>query len=113
MLAGLYRGPGHDIVAWNAALVDDMAYTQPVFYEFEKLSAPVLLMVGDKDTTALGKNLAPPAVRATLGNYPVLAKAAASRFPHARLVEFADLGHAPQIQAPEIFHKALLDGMRK
>ena len=32
MLAGLYRGPGHDIVAWNAALTDDMAYTQPVFY---------------------------------------------------------------------------------
>jgi len=43
MLAGLYRGPGRDIVAWNAALTDDMAYTQPVFYEFEKISAPVLL----------------------------------------------------------------------
>ena len=36
MLAGLYRGPGHDIVSWNMALVDDMAYTQPVFYEFEQ-----------------------------------------------------------------------------
>jgi pimeloyl-ACP methyl ester carboxylesterase len=113
MLAGLYRGPGHDIVSWNMALVDDMAYTQPVFYEFEKLSVPVLLMVGDKDTTAIGKNLAPPEVRATLGNYPALAKAAVSRFPHARLVEFADLGHAPQIQAPDAFHQALLDGLRK
>ena len=60
MLAGLYRGPGHDIVSWNAALVDDMAYTQPVFYEFEKMSVPVLLLIGDKDTTAIGKNLAPP-----------------------------------------------------
>lgn len=112
MLAGLYRGPGHDIVSWNAALVDDMAYTQPVFYEFEKLSVPVLLLIGDKDTTALGKNLAPQAVRAMLGNYPVLAKAAASRFPQARLVEFPDLGHAPQIQAADAFHKALLEGMR-
>jgi pimeloyl-ACP methyl ester carboxylesterase len=27
------------------------------------------------------------------------------------LVEFPDLGHAPQIQAPERFHKALLDGL--
>lgn len=113
MLAGLYRGPGHDIVAWNAALTDDMAYTQPVFYAFEKISAPVLLLIGDKDTTALGKHLAPPAVRPTLGHYPVLAKAAAARFPHAQLVEFPDLGHAPQIQAPDVFHKALLDGLQK
>jgi pimeloyl-ACP methyl ester carboxylesterase len=111
MLAGLYRGPGHDIVAWNGALVDDMALTQPVFYEFEKISVPVLLLIGDKDTTAIGKNLAPPAVRPTLGNYTVLAKEAASRFPHARLVEFPELGHAPQIQAPDVFHKALLDNL--
>ena len=113
MLAGLYRGPGHDIVAWNAALVDDMAYTQPVFYELENISVPVLLMIGDKDTTAIGKNLAPPAVRATLGNYPMLGKAAAARIPHVQLIEFSDLGHAPQIQAPEDFHRALLDGLRK
>jgi pimeloyl-ACP methyl ester carboxylesterase len=51
-------------------------------------------------------------VRPTLGNYPVLGKAAAARIPHAKLVEFPDLGHAPQIQAPDIFNKALLDGMR-
>jgi len=113
MLAGLYRGPGHEIVAWNAALVDDMAYTQPVFYELEKISVPVLLMIGDKDTTAIGKNLAPPAIRSTLGNYPALGKAAAARIPHVQLVEFPDLGHAPQIQSPEEFHKALLDGMRQ
>jgi pimeloyl-ACP methyl ester carboxylesterase len=94
------------------ALVDDMAFTQPVFYEFEQLTVPVLLMIGDKDTTALGKNLAPPAVRAALGNYPALAKAAASRMPKARLVEFPDLGHAPQIQAPDAFHKALLEGLQ-
>jgi pimeloyl-ACP methyl ester carboxylesterase len=112
MLAGMYRGPGRDIVAWNSALLYDMIYTQPVFYEFEKIAPPVLLLIGDKDTTALGKNLAPPAVRATLGNYPVLGKAAA-RIPKARLIEFPDLGHSPQIQAPEVFHKALLDGLRQ
>jgi pimeloyl-ACP methyl ester carboxylesterase len=112
MLAGLFRGPGHDVVAWNAALTDDIAYTQPVFYEFEKISAPVLLLIGDKDTTAIGKNLASPAVRATLGHYPVLAKEAAARFPHAQLIEFPDFGHAPQIQAPDVFHKALLDGLQ-
>jgi pimeloyl-ACP methyl ester carboxylesterase len=112
MLAGLYRGPGRDIVAWNSALLYDMIYTQPVFYEFELVKPPVLLMIGDKDTTAIGKNLAPPDIRATLGNYPVLGKQAAARFPRAQLVEFAALGHAPQIQAPDAFHKALLDGLR-
>jgi pimeloyl-ACP methyl ester carboxylesterase len=112
MLAGMYRGPGRDIVAWNSALVYDMIDTQPVVYELEQLAMPVLIMIGDKDTTAVGKNLASPAVRATLGNYPVLAKAAAARIPHAQLVEFPDLGHAPQIQAPDEFHRALLDGIR-
>jgi pimeloyl-ACP methyl ester carboxylesterase len=70
-------------------------------------------MIGDKDNTAVGKNLAPPAIRPTLGNYPVLGKEAAARIPHARLVEFPDLGHAPQIQAAEVFNKALLEGLRQ
>jgi pimeloyl-ACP methyl ester carboxylesterase len=108
MLAGMYRGPGKDVVAWNSALTYDMIYTQPVFYEFEKLQMPVLLMIGDKDTTAPGKQLAPPELRATLGNYPVLAKAAVARMPKGKLIEFPDLGHSPQIQDPVRFHKALL-----
>jgi pimeloyl-ACP methyl ester carboxylesterase len=112
MLAGMYRGPGHDAVAWNSALLYDMIFTQPVFYEFEALKMPVLLMIGDQDTTAIGKNLAPPSIRPMLGNYAALGKAAAARIPHAVLIEFSNLGHAPQIQAPGVFHKALLDGIR-
>ena len=111
MLAGLNSGPGREVVAWNSALIYDMIATQPVVYELGLLQPPVLLMIGDKDTTAIGKDLAPPAVRASLGNYPALGKAAAAAIPHARLVEFADLGHAPQIQAPEVFHAALLAGL--
>ncbi len=111
MLAGLNSGPGHTIVAWNSALLYDMIYTQPVVYELGRLAMPVLLMIGDKDTTAIGKNFALPAIRPTLGNYPALGKAAAAQIPHATLVEFPDLGHAPQIQNPEAFHKALLDGL--
>ncbi len=111
MLAGMYRGAGRDSVAWDSALLDDMIFTQPVVYEFDRLTTPTLLITGDKDTTAIGKDLAPPALRATLGDYPALGKAAAAHMPHARLVEFPDLGHAPQIQAPKRFHKALLDGL--
>jgi pimeloyl-ACP methyl ester carboxylesterase len=111
MLAGMYRGPGKAVVAWNSALTYDMIYSQPVFYEFEKLQMPVLLMIGDKDTTAPGKQLAPPELRATLGNYPMLAKAAVARMPNGKLIEFPDLGHSPQIQDPVRFHKALLNAL--
>jgi pimeloyl-ACP methyl ester carboxylesterase len=111
MLAGMYRGPGKQIVAWNSALLYDMIYTQPVVYEFGQLSMPTLLLIGQKDTTAIGKDAASAEVRAKIGHYPELGKAAAKAIPHATLVEFADLGHAPQMQDPDAFHKALLDGL--
>ena len=111
MLAGMYRGPGREAVAWDSALLYDMIYTQPVFYELEHLGMPVLLMIGDKDNTAIGKAMAPAELRPTLGNYAALGKAAAARMPHARLIEFPDLGHAPQLQAPERFHAALMGGL--
>ena len=90
-----------------------MIYSQPIIYELEALRAPTLLVIGDKDTTAFGKDVAPPDVRATLGDYPKLGKDAAKRIPNVRLVEFPDLGHSPQIQAPEVFHKALLEWLRE
>jgi pimeloyl-ACP methyl ester carboxylesterase len=111
MLAGMYRGPGADTVAWNSALLYDMIYTQPVVYEFGEIRVPTLLLIGDKDTTAIGKDLAPPDIRPTLGHYPELAKLAAQRIPGAKLVEFPDAGHAPQMQDPDAFHKALLAGL--
>ncbi|BAN24924.1 putative hydrolase protein transmembrane Alpha/beta hydrolase family fold protein [Caballeronia insecticola] len=111
MLAGMYRGPGKDVVAWNSALLYDMIYTQPVVYEFEQLRVPTLLLIGDKDTTAIGKDLAPPDIRPTLGRYPDLAKLAKERIEGAKLVEFPELGHAPQMQDPQAFHKALLEGL--
>jgi pimeloyl-ACP methyl ester carboxylesterase len=111
MLAGLYAGPGKELVAWNSASIYDMIYTQPVVYEFPEIAVPTLLMIGDKDTTAIGKDFSPPAVRAALGHYPELGKRAAAQIPHARLIEFPDLGHAPMIQDPKAFHKALLDGL--
>jgi pimeloyl-ACP methyl ester carboxylesterase len=108
MLAGMYRGPGKEAVAWSSALLYDMIFTQPVLYEFGRVQAPVLLFVGQKDNTAIGKDAAPAELKKKLGDYPRLGKEAARRFPHATLVEFPDLGHAPQIQDPAQFHEALL-----
>lgn len=113
MLAGMYRGPGRDLVAWNSALLYDMIYTQPVVYEMGAIQAPTLLMIGDKDTTAIGKDAAPPDIQPKLGRYPELAKLTARAIPNTTLVEFPELGHAPQMQEPQTFHKALLEGMAR
>ncbi|MBN3725893.1 alpha/beta fold hydrolase [Burkholderia sp. Ac-20379] len=111
MLAGMYRGPDRARVAWNSALLYDMILTQPVVYELPQLQTPTLLIVGDKDNTAIGKEYAPAKIRPTLGNYPLLAKQAAAAIPHVRLVEFPDAGHAPQMQDPAQFHAVLLKGL--
>ena len=91
MYAGLDGGSGKPLVAWNSALLYDMIYTQPVVSELENIAVPTLLMIGNRDNTAIGKDLASPAVRATLGHYPDLAKQAARRILQAQLIEFPDL----------------------
>jgi pimeloyl-ACP methyl ester carboxylesterase len=109
MLAGLNQGPGHNLVAWNSALIYDMIFTQPVYYEFKNLKVPTLLLIGTADTTAIGGDIAPPDVKARLGHYDRLGKEVAGMIPDAQLVEFPGLGHAPQMEEPERFHKALID----
>lgn len=113
MLAGMYRGHDRQTVAWNSALLYDMILNQPVVYELGDLKMPVLLMIGDKDNTAIGKDFAPADIRPTLGNYPELAKTTMAALKHGTLVEFPTLGHAPQIQDPDAFHAALLKGLAK
>ncbi|VVP87618.1 Putative aminoacrylate hydrolase RutD [Pseudomonas fluorescens] len=111
MYAGLSNGPGHKQVAWNSALIYDMIFTQPVYYEFKHLQMPTLLLIGTADNTAIGKDVAPAPVKAKLGNYAVLGKQVAALIPHATLVEFPGLGHAPQMEEPAQFHTALLQGL--
>jgi pimeloyl-ACP methyl ester carboxylesterase len=111
MLSGMYAGAGKERVAWNQALTSDMIYTQPVVYELGRIKAKTLLMIGGKDRTAPGVNRAPPDVAARLGNYPELARRAARTIPDATLVEFPEFGHSPQVEAPDGFHQALLEGL--
>jgi pimeloyl-ACP methyl ester carboxylesterase len=112
MLAGMYAGPGGDRVAWNQALTSDMVFNQPVIYELPNLKVPTTLFVGQRDRTAIGKDLASPELREKLGDYPALGKRAAAAIPGAKLVEFDDLGHSPQVEAPKRFNAALLDALR-
>ena len=113
MLAGLAQGPGHEAFATVTARIDDMIYTQPVVYEFPLIKASTLLLIGSKDTTAIGKDFAPPEVRAKLGHYAKLAPRTKAAIPGSTLVEFPDAGHAPQIQEPDKFDAALVEGLGK
>ncbi|PRY96300.1 pimeloyl-ACP methyl ester carboxylesterase [Jezberella montanilacus] len=113
MLAGLNRGPGHKLVALNSALIYDMIFTQPVVYEFSRLTVPTTLMLGDKDTTAIGSDIAPPEVKAKLGHYNELGKQVIKLIPKGALIDFPGFGHAPQIEDPAMFNKVLLDAITR
>lgn len=113
MLASTYQGPDGESAALSQARASDMIFTQPVVHEFPRLAVPVVLLIGERDTTAIGRDRAPPEIASTLGRYPELAREAEQRIPGARLVTFPDLGHSPQIEAPERFNTALLDALAK
>jgi pimeloyl-ACP methyl ester carboxylesterase len=109
MLAGMYGGPGKQRVAWNQALTSDMVFNQPVIYELPRIAVPTALIIGQRDRTAIGKDLASPELTKRLGDYPSLGKRAAAAIPKATLIELDDLGHSPQVEAPARFNAALLE----
>ncbi|MHA4843011.1 alpha/beta fold hydrolase [Flavitalea antarctica] len=106
--AGWTKNRNYTLVAWNSALVYDMIFTQPVVYEFKNLTMPVLLIIGQRDRTALGKANVPPRVRSSLGNYPKLGKQTARQIASSRLVELDGVGHLPHIEAYEKFRTAIM-----
>ena len=94
-------------IAWNSALQYDMIWTQPVLYEFGQLTMPVMLIIGTRDRTALGKDMAGAELGEKLGRYDRLGRFAARAIPGAKLVEFRDAGHMPQVEMFEAYGKAL------
>jgi pimeloyl-ACP methyl ester carboxylesterase len=97
--AGWTLNKEYPVIAKNAALTYDMIFTQPVVYEFENLTMPVLLIIGQRDRTALGKGKAPKDVQEKLGNYPLLGRETKKKIKHAELTEIDNVGHLPHIEA--------------
>lgn len=104
---GWIQGPDYPLLAWNAALTSDMIFTQPVFYEFKNIKAPTVLIIGQRDRTAIGKAWAPDNIKKKMGNYPALGKQAARMIPKAKLEELKGLGHMPFIEDYATFWKAM------
>lgn len=106
---GWIKGPDKETMARVSAITTDMVVTQPEFYEFPDLKTPTLLIIGERDRTAIGKNLVSEEIAATTGQYQVLGKAAAAAIPGAKLVALPGIGHAPQAEDYEAYLKALTD----
>lgn len=103
------HGPDAPQIAMVSALTSQMIYEQPVCYEFSKIIAPTLLVVGMKDRTAPGKDRVTPEIAAELGNFPLLGTKTAEEMPRAKLVEFDNVGHIPHLEAPDLFHREVLN----
>jgi pimeloyl-ACP methyl ester carboxylesterase len=107
VLAGWTRHPDYPKIAYVSALTSDMIFTQPVLYEFGNIQAPTLLIIGQRDRTAIGKARAPASVRESLGNYPNLGRKAARLIPKSSLVEIREAGHMPQVEQFQVYVEAL------
>ncbi len=113
LLAGWTLNKDYKLIAWNAALTYDMIFTQPVCYEFKNVTAPTLLIIGQRDRTALGKPLVSPEVRKTMGNYPELGRITHNEIKRSQLVEIDNIGHLPHIEAFDQFIEPLVKFLKE
>ena len=111
--AGFTRHAEYKKVAWVSALTFDMILSQPVVHELDDVRARTLLIIGTADRTAVGRDLAPPAVARTLGDYTKLGKQAARQIRGAKLVELPGVGHMPHVEAFDKYLAALTGFLAK
>ena len=97
-----------DRFARATALTYQMIWHDPVRDSYPGLSMPVLLVVGAKDRAAPLRQYAPPALAATMGDMPALARQACAEVARCRLVVVPEVGHVPHLEAPELFVREML-----
>ncbi len=111
--AGLTLNENYPLVAWNNALTTDMIITQPIVYELENIKVPTLLIIGQRDRTALGKDLVSPEIRRTMGNYPELGVQTQKKIANSELVKIDGIGHLPHIESFSQFIIPVLQFLKK
>jgi pimeloyl-ACP methyl ester carboxylesterase len=97
-----------DHIAWVNAVTYQMIYEQPVCYEWDRIQAPTLLIIGQEDRTVVGKALLSDDDKSRYGQYPSLGRKTKEQIPNAILVELPGIGHIPHIQDPPQFQQILL-----
>jgi pimeloyl-ACP methyl ester carboxylesterase len=109
IIAGWTLNKNYPMIAWNNALTTDMIFNQPVVYELSKIKAPTLLIIGQSDRTALGKDLVPKEVQKTMGNYPTLGEETKAKIANSKLIKIEGTGHIPHVESFDKFIKPLLE----
>ena len=104
---GWVKGPDWRELAYISALTYDMIYSQPVVYEFKNIKAPTVLIIGDRDRTALGKNDISEEMREKVGQYQLLGPKTQKLIPNSKLYMLKGIGHLPHIEAFEKFSNIL------
>ena len=107
MLAATYESDDRERVAWAQARTADMVLTQPVLYQFAQLEMPVTLLIGDRDRTAIGRDLVEDEIGAKMGDYTTLGDRTLERLRDGELILFEGIGHMPHIEAPDRYLEAL------
>ena len=110
--AGVAKSADFPRYAMVSALTFEMIYEQPVCYEFGLLKMPVVLFTGKEDKTIVGKALLSDAEKAKHGQYKILGPETAKKIPNCTLIEFANVGHIPHIEAPDVFLKSLDENIK-
>ena len=108
MLAGQYATLEGKTVRTAQARLSEMIETQPVAADIPRITVPTTLIIGQADKTAFRASSAPAGRRDQIRTVPQAAEVAVKRFPNARLIRLAGLGHAPQIEAPDRFQETLI-----
>lgn len=106
--ARVQQSTEHPRFAHVSALTCQLICDGPIYDELPKLTVPALLAIGQLDCTIFGRRFAPPEMTRTLRDFPTLGKAAQQRIPGAKLVRFEDTGRVSHLEAPQLFHAAML-----
>lgn len=106
-LIGWVQGPDKEEIAQIAAITTEMVFTQPVVYEFDLIKVPTLLIIGERDRTALGRNLVDKKTANTLGRYDQLGVQTCRKIPRCELVHLSGIGHLPQVESYNDYFRSL------
>ncbi|MCW3117026.1 MAG: alpha/beta hydrolase, partial [Chitinophagaceae bacterium] len=110
--ADLLNSPDFDHMAWVNAFTYQMIYEQPVVYEINHLTMPVLLVIGQADRTIVGKDQLTEQQKSQYGQYPLLGRQTKQAVKNAMLIELTGIGHIPHIQNLPAFEKSIMPFLR-
>jgi pimeloyl-ACP methyl ester carboxylesterase len=106
--AEILSDPDFYNIAKVNAITYQMIYEQPVCYEWDRITMPVLLIIGQADRTVVGKDQLSEEQKKLHGQYPALGKKTKQLIKHATLAELPGVGHIPHIQDINLFKTHLL-----